>query len=309
LAVFVLGGGTSLYGLMGRPDLADNQATVPAPPESSLETMITALEAQARETPGDVELLRVLGLTYSEGYRAGFADYFPFQGAFSGIYRVQPESLKSYEVSYRSRWLDDALAFNANFFYYDYSNQQVAFTPTDFNVLPGYAIITNASKSHAYGAEFEARYRFNDRFTAYASLGLMRSHFDDIKIPPASEFSGKEFPEAPGYTFNVGGIYQDPLGWFVGANARFVDGFYSYGDLANTPARYVDSAVIVDARVGWELRSPSAVPFITSSKLTVFAKNLLDEKYLTYISTPSSGVRTAGIGDSRQFGVSWAVRF
>lgn len=254
----------------------------------------------------DVTPNQTVGFTYSQGYRQGFADYFPFQGPFFGIYRVQPETLDAYEVSYRSRWLDDTLQFNANVFYYDYTNQQVAFEPPG-TLVPGYAVITNARKSHSYGAEFETRYRFTDKFTAYASVGLLKSHFDDIVIPATGNFSGNQFPEAPGYSVNVGGLYQDPLGWFAGANARFIDGFYSYGDLANTPARHVDNAVVVDARVGWEFKNPNALPL--TSKLTLFAKNLFDERYLTYISNPSAGVRTAGVGDSRQFGLQLSVKY
>lgn len=255
----------------------------------------------------DLTQNQTVGFTYSQGYRAGFADLFPFEGANYGIYRVQPETLDAYEVSYRSRWLNDTLSLNANFFYYDYRNQQVAFTPAGFNVLPGYSIIANASKSHSYGAEFEARYRFTENFTGYASIGLLSSHFDDIVVPETGNFSGNKFPEAPGYTVNVGGDYQDPRGWFIGANARFIDGFYSYGDLANTPARHVDNAMIVDARAGWEFKSTS--PLVTSSKLTVFAKNLFNEDYLTYISNPSAGVRTASVGDTRQIGVSLSVKY
>ena len=63
-----------------------------------------------------------------------------------------------------------------------------------------------------------------------------------------------------------------------------------------TPARHVDNALIVDARVGWEFKNNSSLPF-NSSKLTVFAKNLFDERYLTYISNPSGGVRTGGVGN------------
>jgi outer membrane receptor protein involved in Fe transport len=255
----------------------------------------------------DVTPNQTVGFTFSQGYRAGFADYFPFQGAFFGIYRVQPETLNAYEVSYRSRWLNDSLNLNANIFYYDYKNQQVAFEPPG-TLVPGYAVITNAKKSHSYGAEFEARYRFNGRFSAYASIGLLYTHFDDIVVPATGNFSGNQFPEAPGYTVNVGGLYQDPLGWFVGANARFVDGFYSYGDLANTPARFVNNAMIVDARAGWEFKNNSSLPF-HSSKLTVFAKNLFDEQYLTYISNPSNGVRTAGVGDTRQVGVQLSAKY
>jgi outer membrane receptor protein involved in Fe transport len=57
-------------------------------------------------------------------------------------------------------------------FYYDYTNQQVAFEPPG-PLVPGYAVITNARKLHSYGTEAETRYRFTDRLTAYASVGLL----------------------------------------------------------------------------------------------------------------------------------------
>jgi len=76
-------------------------------------------------------------------------------------------------------------------------------------------------------------------------------------------------------------------------------------NLANTPARHVDNAVIVDARVGWEFKNLNGLPI--NSKLTFFAKNLFDERYLTYISNPSAGVRIAGVGDSRQIGVQFTA--
>ena len=79
---------------------------------------------------------QTVGFTFARGYRQGFADNYPFQGPFFGIYRVAPETLDSYEVSYRSRWLDDTLQLNANFFYYDYTNQQVAFEPRACRVTP-----------------------------------------------------------------------------------------------------------------------------------------------------------------------------
>jgi outer membrane receptor protein involved in Fe transport len=78
---------------------------------------------------------------------------------------------------------------------------------------------------------------------------------------------------------------------------RFIDGYFSYGALDNDPLRHVSNAIIVDARAGWEFKS---------STLTVFAKNLFDERYLTYIA---NGATTAGVGDSRQFGVTWQVRY
>ena len=47
-------------------------------------------------------------------------------------------------------------------------------------------------------------------------------------------------------------MYRDVSGWFAGANMRYTDGYYSVGDLANTPLRFVDGYTTVDVRTGWE---------------------------------------------------------
>ena len=237
---------------------------------------------------------QTIGFTYQEGYRSGFNDA-SYALGFPLYYSVKPEYLKAYEFSYRSNWMANRLQVNANVFYYDYKDQQVAYEPG----LPGMAIVTNANKSHLYGAEFETRFLATERLTLYASLGLLWTKFDDIFVPPpgGGDVSGNQFTEAPSYTINVGGMYKDPSGFFIGANSRFIDGYFSYGALDNDPLRYVSNAVIVDARAGWEFKT---------STLTVFAKNLFDERYLTYIA---NGAAQAGVGDSRQFGVTWQVRY
>ena len=60
--------------------------------------------------------------TATKGYRAGFAEAVIGSGTNN---RVAPEYLWSYELAYRSRWLEDRLQVNANTFYYDYRNQQL----------------------------------------------------------------------------------------------------------------------------------------------------------------------------------------
>ena len=211
---------------------------------------------------------------------------------------MKPEFLDSYEVSYRSQWLNQTLSFNGNVFYYDYTNQQVAFDE-EFGAggieFP-LSYIFNADSSHAYGAEFEARWRPIVPLQLYASLGLMRTEFDSFNSPNG-DFSGNEFPDAPGHTIAAGGMYRDRSGWFAGANLRYTDGYYSGGDLANTPLRFVDGYTTVDVRTGWE-----AGPYT----LTVFAKNVFNEEYVTSIE---NGADEATVGDERLVGVTLNGRF
>lgn len=237
---------------------------------------------------------QTVGITYSKGYRNGFTEFRLSTAEFNTI---KPEYLDSYELSYRSTWLNEKLSFNANFFYYDYKNQQVAFDETVFEFPVSY--IQNAKSSHAYGAEFEARWRPIPPLQLYGSLGLMRTEFDSFNSPDGN-FSGNKFPEAPAYTIAVGGMYKHETGWFAGANLRYTDGYYSGGDVGNTSLRFVDGYTLVDARIGWEWENYT---------LTLFAKNVFDEKYVTSIST-SSGVQSqATVGDEQLVGVTLLGKF
>ena len=63
VGVLLLGGG--LYVLLGRPDLSSREAVVAAP-QSIPEAMVSALEAQVRETPDEPAMLSTLGQAYAE---------------------------------------------------------------------------------------------------------------------------------------------------------------------------------------------------------------------------------------------------
>lgn len=232
---------------------------------------------------------QTVGFTYSKGYRPGFTEL-----TLAGdVNDVDAEYLDAYEISYRSSWLADTLSLNGNVFYYDYRKQQVA---VEDPLFPGAVFIVNADSSHSYGAEIEARWRPIPPLQLFASLGLLQTEFDEFDTVEG-DFSGNEFPEAPGYNIVAGGMYKDRSGWFIGANVRHTDGYYSNGDLDNTPIRFVDGFTVLHARTGWEWEHYT---------LTLFAKNILDEEYVTSIS---QGATEATVGDEQLFGVTLRGRF
>lgn len=238
----------------------------------------------------DLTTDQTIGFMYNKGYRNGFTEL-NLNTALFNI--VKPEYMDAYELSYRSAWANNSLSINANAFYYDYKDQQVAFDE-DFFLVPGYPVstIVNADSSHAYGAEIETRWRPVQPLQLYGSLGLMRTKFDTFTGPLGENYAGNEFPEAPSYTIAAGGLWQDASGWFAGANLRYTDGYYSGSDLANSPLRLVDGYTIVDARIGYEWDKYT---------LTVFAKNLFNEEYVT---SKSINATQATVGDEQLFGVT-----
>lgn len=243
----------------------------------------------------DLTREQTVGISYNKGYRNGFTE---FRYPTMQFNEVRPEYLDAYEISYRSDWLNKTLSFNANAFYYDYENQQVA-----FDEIPGMggidfpmSYILNAESSHAYGAEFEARWRPIVPLQLFASLGLMKTEFDDFTTA-TNDYSGNEFPDAPAYTLAAGGMYRDRSGWFAGANMRYTDGYYSGGNLLNSPLRLVDGYTTVDVRTGWETEKLT---------FTVFAKNVFNEDYVTSLDRDGT---EATVGDERLVGVTLTGKF
>ena len=228
--------------------------------------------------------------TATKGYRSGFAEAVIGSGT---INRVAPEYLWSYELAYRSRWLEDRLQVNANTFYYDYRDQQLV---VDNPFIVGASTTANIDKSHAYGAEIDVRWKPIQGLTIFSSVGLLKTRFDDA-VTSLGTINGNAFPNAPTITASAGAIYKHESGFFVGADISYTDGFYSSGDVANTPTRFVDAYTLVNARIGYETQHGS---------VSLFARNLLDEKYLTSIT---AGRTEATIGDSRMIGIKATARF
>lgn len=238
---------------------------------------------------------QTVSATVSRGYRAGFSE------AVLGtpdINTVEPEYLWSYDLAYRSKWLEDRLHLNANVFYYDYRNQQI---PVYANPSFGAQTMTaNIGRSHSYGAELEARWLPVPEFEFFSSIGLLKTRFDEgvVRIGGRDiQLAGNQFPEAPTVTASLGGIWRHHSGFFAGADIAFTGGYYSLGDLENTLARKVSSFTVVNAQLGYESENLS---------VTAFAKNLFDEQYLISIG---QGGNQATIGDGRSFGVRVTGKF
>lgn len=234
-----------------------------------------------------------IALTASKGYRPGFSEIIV---GTTTINTVEPETLWAYELAYRSKWLDDRLQINGNVFYYDHSNMQVP-VPVPHPILSGgYSYTINAARAHSYGAEIEARWNFDSGLEVYAGLGLLKTKFDE-GVYNGINIAGNEFPEAPALTASLGAIYKHESGWFAGGDVSFTDGYYSKGDVRNLPVTAVDSFTIANAQVGYQTDNLTFV---------AYAKNLLNEKYLTGIS--SNGA-SASIGDARSFGLQLTQKF
>jgi outer membrane receptor protein involved in Fe transport len=235
----------------------------------------------------DITPDQTVAATVNRGYRAGFAEL-PIGS--TTVNQIAPEFLWSYEVAYRSRWFDNRLQVNANIFYYDYSNQQIV-VDNPLSPIPDSTFTQNAGKSHLYGGEIEARALVMEGLNLFTSIGLLQTKFDEGVVAEFGTLNGKKFPESPTVTASFGGIYKHHTGFFAAGDISYTNGYYSAGNVGNDPLRFIGSFTLVNARIGYEHKHGS---------ITLFARNLFDERYLTSIAR---GYNEATIGDGRMIGI------
>lgn len=220
------------------------------------------------------------------GYRSGGSG---FNTARSQIFPYDPEFTWNYELSLRSAWLDGRLMVNANAFYIDWKDQQ---TTANFGNGTYDTHTVNAGKSHLYGFELELSHRVSPSFDWYASLGHTRTEFDEFvtDVGSITDLSGLEFPYAPRWTLAGGANVRFGGGFNANINASYRSAVYTDVSIPQSDSR-VGARTLVNARIGYEAEHWS---------LSLFANNLLDEKYDQYVN---SFTNFAIIGAPRSVGV------
>jgi outer membrane receptor protein involved in Fe transport len=233
-----------------------------------------------------------------QGYRAGGSELNIVDGSINDF---DPEFLTNYEFSTRSTLLNGDLRLNTNVFYGDWQDQQVPVIPD-----PAFPTITrtdNAGESSLYGFEVELDYSVDDTLDVYGSLGYTKTEFEDF-VTAEFDFSGNEFPFAPEWSWNAGFAKYHDNGVFYGADVNYRDQAFSSNK--NEDFNTVDAYATVNARVGYE--------FSDTHRVTLYARNLFDEEFQTYVFREFDNAGnfvdgTARNGDPRVIGVRLEANF
>ncbi|MEM7707336.1 MAG: TonB-dependent receptor [Pseudomonadota bacterium] len=218
---------------------------------------------------------------FKRGYRAGGSDV-----SLTGeIANHEPEYLDNFEVSLRSTWLDGDLVLNANAYYGDWTDQQVASCPLG----PLSCITVNAGESEIYGLELEGRYTVNEDVSVFATIGRSETEFTQF-IDNEQDLSGNEFALSPNLTASLGGTWFLTDQISVSGNINYQDEMWN--DIQNTIE--LDARTIVNANVRYQ---------VDKFDVMLYARNLTDEFYLQSDFTDPNGGRFVTPGNPREFGV------
>jgi iron complex outermembrane recepter protein len=177
--------------------------------------------------------------------------------------------------------------WNANVYYADWTDQQVSVPVPG---APNFFTTVNAGESTIYGLETDLSYALTDAVELYGGVGYAHTEFDDFPDPndPNSNLAGNNFPFAPEWTANAGFDYQADNGIFGGVDVNYQSA--SYSDQDNFEENEVKARTLVNARLGYA--------FNEAWRLSLNARNLLDEDYFTLLNRDPSG-GFARLGDPR----------
>lgn len=202
-------------------------------------------------------------------------------GGFNGVASTNetfqqsfdPESMISYEVGFKSRWMGDSLQFNAAYFYNELDDVQVeAFDP----VLLGVAI-GNAGGAEFQGAEVELSWLPLASLEVQLSAAWLDSEYTEFIESGEDVADDRVLPYSPEYSFNAMLRHTWPMQW--GELRTRVD--YSWKDdhsVTATPSEALD----VEAYGLWDARvSLADIRTGGDGELTfsLWGKNLADEEY------------------------------
>lgn len=229
--------------------------------------------------------------TYSEGFQSGAYNTVAAQAT-----PVQPEEIKSYEVGFKSS-VTDAVTVDGAFFYYDYTDLQVA---TIYNLPNGTytQVINNAANAKIYGSELDASWhatrdfslafggtylhaRYADFTTASLDVPVYVGGLPTGNVNLKANASGNTMIGSPTITLDVIPRYIKPtsVGTFDFSTTFYFSTkvYYDIGDRIVQP-----SYINLNATLMWQ-------PVGSKWQVGLWGKNLTDKLTIVATTIDSTG--------------------
>lgn len=231
-----------------------------------------------------------IGLQVEKGFNAG-GFTFNFQTFQQNIF--EEETLWNYEGFLRGDFMDGRLGVNANLFYTDFNNLQLA---TVVELGPGFLanVFSNAPDARAVGGEIDLRFQATDTLRLTGGLGFTDTEIQSNTTAGARTL-GNEFQRAPGLTAVAGAVWNPITPIELSAFTRYSDGYFS--DDANIAINAVDSYFTMDFQASYSFGD---------ARVFVDLTNAFDAFYPVDIF--SNGA-SATVGDPRRVSVGIDYRF
>ncbi len=236
---------------------------------------------------------------YSRGYRSGAYNAQAFLDP-SELTRVDPESVNSFEIGFKTELLGGRMRLNGAAFYYDYEDQQ--FLNVDAVTLA--QTLINIDESEVTGMELELTALPTDNLTLRAGLGVLDSEVKSGSLSGIN-LSGNELLLAPGVNFNMSANWT-VLTTGSGSLSLLADTSYlgdHYFEIFNVNRLEQEAYWLWNGRVQFDSADENWA-------VAIWGKNLANEEYRTsVIDLAAFGYDYSHIGAPRTFGAEFTYRF
>jgi len=247
---------------------------------------------------------------YARGYRQGSVN---LVGA-PGFQTHEPEEVDAYEVGSKTSF-DGRFPGNINIaaFYNDLTDQQLQ---TGFSGLVNTTGILNAGKSTIRGVEIEASLQLFEGFIVDGSYTYLDTELEEVAPPPPAPpgitvvpgaVEGDPLPLSPENKATITATYVLPLPEQIGDVSVGATYVYVDDQLTATTSPYgvLPSYDLLNLNLNWI--GVAGLPVDAS----VFATNVTDEEYQTYVSGlfTSIGAEFQSVGMPRMIGVRLRYNF
>jgi iron complex outermembrane recepter protein len=217
------------------------------------------------------------------------------------------ETVTSYELGLKSRWLSDRLQTNAAVFQNDIKDLQLS----EFVGTSGYSQIQNAGEATIQGAELEVIAAVAKGFNVNVNYGYLDAEYDKFISYGMDIKDSARFPYTPEEKYSVGLEYFSSLG-FAELSARldwsYTSDFYVYHDRAAAELTKVEDFAVLNARI--TLADINVGAGKQRLKVALWGKNLTDEEYrLNGIPFTQAGYAVNYYGDPRTYGIDLSYSF
>ena len=173
-----------------------------------------------------------------------------------------PEFTKTLEIGARALLFESRIELAMNVFYTDWQDQQVP-------VATGLFFTTdNAANSELSGLDFSINALLSEEWRMQFAFGYVDTAFKDYRVGD-QDFSGNEFVYAPKTTASIGAQWEKAV-WSASAGIAYQA--KSFTSRANLDSERSEERAVVNAQIGRRFEN---------LQLRLFARNLLDEDYVT----------------------------
>jgi len=255
--------------------------------------------------------------TYSSAFETPTTTEFSLPGGGGGFNQdLVPQEASNYEVGLRGG-IGESQRYEISLFTIDVEDELIG---NEIPTSPGRFYFTNAGQTSRDGLEFSWIASPTDRIRTTVSYTYSDFKFDDfiertIANPAGFDRAGNVIPSTPENLAFVEFSYRAPRGWFIAADALYVDD--QFGDSGNTrdnpatPAVREGSEVpaytVANMRMGWDIELDSLVlsPFLGVT-------NLSDKTYTANVRVNATANRYFEPGPTRTgyggINVAWKFR-